>query len=230
MAAKNEAQRIGNVLKPICHHPLIGEIIVVCDGCIDNTAEIARSYGANVIEQKKSQGKALAVKVGLASAKYDTILLLDADLVGLTEKNVTDLVWPVLSGKVDFTLSIRGNSSHIFKLLGIDFCSGERVIGKELLASSGFWSQPKVGYGLEVLMNNSLLKRHKKFITVSMPNLHHLTKSQKMFRLKGWMRDIGMWLNIFRVFPFYKVIGQFIEMAYLNQKYHRQLKKLEGNT
>jgi len=223
IAARDEAPRIGKVLSVACNHPLVGEVIVFCDGSVDNTSEVARKYNAIVHDKDKPQGKTLAVKHGIELAKYDVVVLLDADLKGLTAENITALATPVLEHKVDFTFSMRGNSSHIYKLFGVDFVSGERAIRKTLLADPLIWSKPRIGYGLEVLMNDSFLDRHKTFISVYLPNLYATPKSEKGPYWKGTWSDLTMVFNIFRAFPFYSVGWQFLKMSYLNHKYKKTL-------
>jgi glycosyltransferase involved in cell wall biosynthesis len=59
-------------------------IIVVDDGSIDNTAEIARSVGATVLRHEKNCGKGAALQTGLDFLKkqinVEFILTMDADL------------------------------------------------------------------------------------------------------------------------------------------------------
>ncbi len=225
IAARDEAPRIARVLKIVSTHPLVGEIIVIADGCTDNTAQIAESFHAKVHTKADSQGKTLAIRSGIGFAKYDTVLLLDADLKGLSEQNITDLVTPVLTNKVDWTLSIRGNSSLIYKIFQMDFVSGERAIRKELLRDREIWCKPKIGYGLEVLMNDSLLKRGKTFVSVELPNLYATPKSEKMSYWQGVVADYKMVYNIFRAFPFYLTGLQFVNMVILNSRYRRHLSR-----
>ncbi len=226
IAAKNEEPRISDVLSAVQDHLLVSEIIVISDGSTDKTAEIARSYGANVTENNRSRGKTLAIKEGLAKAKSDVVILLDADLKGLTSQNVTDLAKPVLDNQVDFTLSYRGNSSHIYKWFHIDFVSGERAIKKELLSDPAIWARPDLGYGLETLMNNSFLDRGKTFISVPLLNLYATPKKEKGGgKWKGFVDEFMMVFNIFRAFPFYRVGILFVEMAILADRYKRHIEK-----
>ena len=54
------------------------EIIVVCDACTDNTADIARQHGAKVLEVDFHRD-GLSRNAGLDAATGDWILFLDDD-------------------------------------------------------------------------------------------------------------------------------------------------------
>lgn len=60
------------------------EIIVVDNNSSDKTAEIARSYGCEVIKEER-QGNTFAVKRGMDSANGEIIAMVDADTIA--EKN-----------------------------------------------------------------------------------------------------------------------------------------------
>lgn len=228
IAAKNEAPRIGAVLEVVTKHPDIDQVIVMVDKSEDNTLEVAKNYNAEVHENKEGcSGKTMAVKNGLEFVRNDIVLLIDADLKGLTEENIRNLAKPVLEGKADFTLSLRGNSAFIYKMAGIDFVSGERAAKKEMLLEPEIWAKPKVCYGLEVLMNKTFLKKNKKFVSVSLPNLLITKKSEKTSYIKGTIDEFLMIFNIFKALPFYEVGWQFFTMARLNRKYKKELGKAE---
>ena len=56
------------------------ELIVVDDGSADRTAELARAEeGVRVIQKPENQGYGAALKSGIAKAKYDIIVITDAD-------------------------------------------------------------------------------------------------------------------------------------------------------
>lgn len=221
MAAYNEEPRIGTVLQAIENHPLIDEIIVVNDGSKDNTSEVAKRFNVTLIENEQNIGKTMTVKRGIETARNGLIMLLDADLLGLDADSVTKLAKPVLDNQVDWTLSLRKNSLTIMKLLGVDWISGERVIPKELLLDPLIWSKPKIGFGLETLINISLLKKKKTFRSVYLPELTIIHKAKKIGFIQGVKGEIKMFGQIFKILPFHKMIGQFINMAYLNHKYRK---------
>ena len=55
------------------------EVIVVDDGSKDNTAEIATQSGVKVIQHPQNRGYGASLKTGIHHAKYDTIVITDAD-------------------------------------------------------------------------------------------------------------------------------------------------------
>jgi len=72
--AYNEAKYIEKTLKQI---PKNVEVIVVCNGCTDNTQEIAKKYAKTYVIKEKNVS--LARNYGGEKAKGDKIIFLDAD-------------------------------------------------------------------------------------------------------------------------------------------------------
>ncbi len=224
IAAYNEAARIGNVLKVVENHPLIDEVIVVNDGSKDNTVEVVKKFNVRLIENEKNMGKTLSVKHGIEESKNDLIMLLDADLIGLNADAIESLARPVLDGVVDWTLSMRSNSFDSFKPFKgtkVDWLSGERVVPKSLLLDPYIWSKPKVGFGLETLMNKSLLDKKKTFLSIYLPTVINPTKANKGGFWVGFTDQTKMVMQISKImFPLF-VLVQFFRMAYLNKKYSK---------
>ena len=77
MIAKNESEHIGRCLQSA--KDFVDEIIVVDTGSTDDTREIARSFGATVIEAEWQDDFSLARNLSLERATGDWILFLDCD-------------------------------------------------------------------------------------------------------------------------------------------------------
>ena len=69
-----QSSRIQRTLEEIEH-----EIIVVDDGSQDGTAERALATGVKVISHPHNLGYGAALKTGIRAAKYDIIVITDAD-------------------------------------------------------------------------------------------------------------------------------------------------------
>ena len=59
------------------------EVVVVCDGCTDRTAELARGIGrteVRVVEYQPNQGKGHALQTGFAAGTHPLVAFLDGDM------------------------------------------------------------------------------------------------------------------------------------------------------
>ncbi len=97
----NESARVSSVIRLALRSPLVGEVIVVDDGSIDGTPELAHAAGARVITSTLL-GKGASMQDGLLEARHQTLLYLDGDLAGLREDLVEVMTEPVLRGAADF--------------------------------------------------------------------------------------------------------------------------------
>lgn len=88
--AYQEEKRIGLTIQKLSEYLSVNhpgaELIVVCDGCTDGSAAVARATFAapnctlKVLELPENQGKGAAVKAGMLEAAGDYLLFTDADL------------------------------------------------------------------------------------------------------------------------------------------------------
>ncbi|WP_136685439.1 glycosyltransferase family 2 protein [Falsirhodobacter xinxiangensis] len=202
--AFNEAARIGGVLSIALGHPALAEVIVVDDGSQDGTADIAAQAGARVIRMTANGGKAAAVFRAAEEARGTHVLMLDADLLGLAADDISRLVAPVMRGECDVTISLRGNSPAIWRAMGVDYISGERVMPVEDLRRPA----PIAGFGLEVWLNRGWRLARRKVRIVSCPNLSSPAKAAKKGLLPGLLADVGMLRDIFRTASLPEVLRQ----------------------
>ncbi len=200
ICAYNEAPRIGAVLAAVVTHPLVDEVIVVDDGSADGTAVAVRGFPTvRLISYVPNRGKSFAMAAGVAAAKNATLMLLDADLKGLTAQDVGALAEPVLSGRADLGISLRENSLRIFRLLGLDFVSGERVFQKELLSEALAEIRELPRFGIEVFMNERIIARQLSIAVVRWSRVAQARKAEKLGLWKGTMAEFRMLRDLGRV-------------------------------
>jgi glycosyltransferase involved in cell wall biosynthesis len=81
--AFNEAAVIGGTLRHLLNGALPGEfdVIVVCNGCKDQTADMARAAApADRVMELEAASKTAALNAGIAAAKTGPVVFLDADI------------------------------------------------------------------------------------------------------------------------------------------------------
>lgn len=213
--AYNEAERISAVLKTLQHHPMISEIIVVNDGSTDNTSKVVKGLkNIILINHKSNKGKTLAVLTGIRKAGNNIVMLIDADLIGLTKDDVTALISPIIKNRADVSISLRKNSLFLFKLIGLDFVSGERVFSKKLL--NDYKSLKKIsGYGLEAFLNEKIINSSQKIAVVKWKNVSHARKSEKTGLVNGIKGELSMISQIIKTIGLKGLMYQMAKMSYL---------------
>jgi glycosyltransferase involved in cell wall biosynthesis len=211
--AFNEAPRIGAVIEAALATSLIDEIIVVDDASADATAEIAEGFaaccpGVAVLRQPVNGGKTRAVAAGLAAARGDMILLLDADLKGLEPDHLASLARPVLEGRSDAAISLRRNAPWLWRAIGIDYISGERVLPRALLAVHLDRLDGLPRFGLEVFMNRLWLVAGLRIAVVPWPGVTSPLKGVKHGTSAGLAADLRMMADIFRTIRPWEALAQ----------------------
>jgi glycosyltransferase involved in cell wall biosynthesis len=107
LPAYNEEVSIGSIV--LLTRFYADNVIVVDDGSLDRTAEIARKAGAEVIQHGTNKGKGAALKTGFTAADdlgADIIVTMDSD----GQHNAADiprLVKPIIKGEADMVNGSR---------------------------------------------------------------------------------------------------------------------------
>lgn len=196
--AYNEEQTIGTVIKCLLECPAIDEIVVVSDGSVDKTAEIAKGFPVHVVELKENVGKGGAMKAGSEAVESDILLFVDADLVGLQSKHVESLVAPVLAGEASMSIGIfeEGRLSTDLAQKIAPNLSGQRAIKREL-----FESVPKLidtRYGVELALTRYAEQHKIKVVEVRLPQLSQVMKEEKHGFSRGLRSRLKMYWEIIK--------------------------------
>ena len=115
--AYNEAGRLGSTLQKVAAYLARSpnaqgrsEVIVVCDGCDDNTEAIANGFMGRlpllVVSYAENRGKGFAVRRGIAASSGRVVAFMDADGATPVEE-FGRLAVPVLGGEADIVVGSR---------------------------------------------------------------------------------------------------------------------------
>ncbi|MEM3432732.1 MAG: glycosyltransferase family 2 protein [Candidatus Methanomethyliaceae archaeon] len=201
--AYNEKGRIGKVLAVLRQVECLSEILVVDDGSTDQTGEEAqREVGSDprfrLIRLDKNLGKGQALFTGWQHARSNYLLLLDADLIGLTPLHIIALMQPVLEGRADMTLGLfrggywRTDLSHILT----PWLSGQRCLRAELFR----YISPKAaaGYGFETALTVAAQQHHWRCQAVILRGVSHVPSENHRGLWRGLATRSKMYAHIVR--------------------------------
>lgn len=199
--AYNEAARITPVLQALREIQWIEAIFVVNDGSRDNTAEVVKVYSetdprVHLINNGRNQGKGQSVITAWDKAVSPTILMLDADLRGLTPAHVENLCRPVLNGSADMTLGVfrHGKLATDFSHWAAPWLTGQRCLPTRAL---GDLSQAASrGYGLETALTVMAHRLGWRVRKVALIGMSHPPGEMHRGTLPGFLNRMRMYQQI----------------------------------
>lgn len=196
--AYNEEKTVGEVIDVVKKVDCIRNIIVVNDGSNDNTSLVANSKGVKVIDNVKNMGKGAAIKIGLENTDADIILLLDADLIGLTPSHIFDLLNPVLNNEADMSVGIfsSGRLATDLAQFVAPNLSGQRALKRYVLDTMNNIDITK--YGVEVALTKHVQRMKYKVKNVEMKDMTHIMKEEKLGFIKGFKARLKMYYDILK--------------------------------
>ncbi len=200
--AYNEETTIGNVVRLLKNIKDIDEVIVVSDGSVDQTALIANSFGARVIELEKNIGKGGAMKTGLDICNGDVVLFLDADLIGLKEEHIKNILCPVIKDEVGMAVGIfeGGRFSTDLAQRISPFLSGQRAVKRSIIKNiyDTNCDIENSRFGIEATITGYIKENNLPYKTVMLESVTHIMKEEKMGFKEGVRARLGMYKDIVR--------------------------------
>ena len=111
----NEERAIAKVVAGI-PRDLVDTIVVVDNGSIDHTAEVARAAGATVVEQSE-RGYGAALIAGVAAIPLaDVYVFMDGDASDVTDR-LGEMLQMVRNGEAQLVLGVRAGAVEVGSLL-----------------------------------------------------------------------------------------------------------------
>jgi len=201
--AYNEEKTVSHVVTVTKSLPEVKRVIVINDGSQDDTSNAARMAGADVIDLEKNSGKGAALKAGFDECNADIVIMLDADLIGLKKEHIYSLLNPIINDEYDMTVGIFNEGRNLTDIAQkiSPHLSGQRALKGEIL--NKIQNLDSSGYGVEVVINR-YVREHGQIKKVSLPDLTHIMKEEKMGFWKGFKSRIKMYMEVLKaVFLFF---------------------------
>ncbi len=202
--AFNEEAGVAKVIETALASRL-GPVLVVDDGSDDNTTEVALEADANVLKLIKNQGKGGAVFAGAQTLDTEVILMIDADLTGLTTEHLHDLAKPVLRGDFDMTRGVftGGRLSTTAAQQIAPFLNGQRALLREKLLALPDFRDAR--FGVEVIITQGAEDHNWRWQNIALKDVSQVMKEEKrgfiqgvQYRIKMYYDLISTWLNLKR--------------------------------
>lgn len=197
--AYNEENRIAAVLEVVGQSSLVDEVLVVDDGSTDDTRREASGFGAKIVGSSSNRGKGAALQQGVAETTADVLVFIDADLVGLTQQHLTELVTPLLEDE-DLEMTIGrfqgGRRRTDWAQTLVPSISGQRAVRRSFFVDLPDLAQTR--FAAEVVMTKHAKENNKKVEEVLLADLTHIMKEEKLGFLRGFWARLGMYSDMLR--------------------------------
>jgi glycosyltransferase involved in cell wall biosynthesis len=197
--AYNEAENIESVLDVVTGMTDFQQIIVVDDGSVDETYAKIKKYPVEIIRFDLNRGKGAAIWAGVQSARSPFLMLLDADLVGLTASHLRNLIRPVVEDGAAMALGVFGTGRFAtdWAQRVAPHLSGQRVLRREVIESLPLIEHTR--YGVEVALTRHVRKQGGSIVEVPLFDLTHRMKEEKLGVVPGFAARLRMYWDILRV-------------------------------
>lgn len=195
--AKDEAGRIGGVIRAVLEAKLPTQIVVVSDGSRDRTVEAARAFPeVHVVELRVNQGKAAAMLAGVRETKAPIVLFVDADLDGLHGHHIDQIILPLLTGECEMCVGIfRGGQTWSDAAMKVSpALSGQRAMRRELFESVA--NVEDLGFGIEYALNKAARRRRARVARVVLRGVSNAHKEKKLGPMKGLAARVKMYREV----------------------------------
>ena len=131
LPAFDEAERLAGVLDAVAGAQTGCEVVVIDDGSRDETASVARSFGATVLRHPFNLGYGAALQTGYKYAlARGAVLLVQMDADGQHDpREIRTLVGPIESGECDLVVGSRFLAPNAYRMGAV------RSLGRRLFAA-----------------------------------------------------------------------------------------------
>ena len=196
--ARDEAPTIAAVVRAARE---AGRVIVVDDGSADDTANVAREAGAEVIRSTGNGSKALALATGVAASEAEVVVFFDADILRVTPEHFAMLAAPVVRGEFVMCCGLvdYGRLRNPF-FLRLPPITGLRALRREIFQAIP--PEKLNGFQIEIMINEVVARGRMPAAIRVLPGIGHRSKVEKLGFLRGVRAHLGMTAELLHCLTF----------------------------
>ena len=184
--AYNEETQIGRVIETMPEY--VDKIVIIDDVSNDNTVNIVENHSKmndkiKLIQHEKNQGVGGAIASGYKWARdndYDVAVVMAGD-GQMNPNDLSNILNPVVSGKVDYTKGNRLFTGEAFKKIPKVRYLGNSILSLFTKIASGYWHIADSQSGYAAINNKAL----------------HTIDWDKMYKRFGQPNDLLVMLNVY---------------------------------
>lgn len=188
--AFNEEKHIQHILEFLSEDKHVDELIVVDDCSTDQTGVICQQFPhVHYLKNSVNIGKTQSVLTGVHVASNSTILLFDADLIGLDHQYIQDMVRCYQNGNELVIMDLGGMDWFRHNVIkGATALSGVRLLDKKYFSQLALTG--KNSFELETRINEFFLNSHLPIAVSDAPKVKTPFKFEKYNFFDGLVREI----------------------------------------
>ncbi|MDB5454619.1 MAG: hypothetical protein JWP92_204, partial [Caulobacter sp.] len=122
---------------------------------------------------------------------------------------------PVLAGRAQVSISLRRNSLGLYRLIGLDFVSGERVIPAWLVRDEVATMETLPRWGGEAFINQRIIDAGLPIEVVHWTGVSNIRKHRKVGPIQGLLAECEMVWDALRLLSPIGLVGQNIALLRL---------------
>jgi glycosyltransferase involved in cell wall biosynthesis len=197
----NEASTLEAVIAAARGASSVGRVIVVDDHSDDDTADVARRAGAEVLTSRGRRSKALAMATGVEASSAEVILFFDGDITSVAPRHFEQLAVPVIDGRFAMCCGVVDYGALRNPLfLRLPPITGLRAVRREI-----FTAIPESrlnGFQIEIMINEVIARGELPTAIRVLDGARHRSKVKKLGRFRGTLAHASMTAELLHCFTF----------------------------
>lgn len=198
--ARNEERTIAFVVRAARESRGAQRVLVVDDHSSDDTANVARDAGAEVLLSSGNASKAKALATGVAATTAPVLVFFDGDIYGARGEHFDALAAPVHGGEYAMSCGMvdYGRASAIYARFPP--ITGLRAVRRDVFEAIA--PEKLNGFQIEIMINEVVARGRMKTAMRVLRGIAHRSKIDKLGRIRGTRAHVAMTIELLHCLTF----------------------------